>query len=77
MTAALLHIWGAESLDQLFPPGHRLAIEIESGLHFLQNMLGRKNFKKKSPNIYKRPFLGCIKTKILNKPRNRMEWSVL
>lgn len=64
MTAALLHIWGAESLDQLFPPGHRLAIEIESGLHFLQNMLGRKNVKKKSPNIiYKRPFFGLYKNK--------------
>lgn len=47
MTTALLHIWDSESLDQLFSPGHRLAIEIESGSHFLTEHAWEEEFQEK------------------------------
>lgn len=43
----LLRIWGSESLDQLFPPGHQLVIEIEPGSHFLTESAWEEEFREK------------------------------
>ena len=47
MATALLHIWRSESLEQLFPPGHWLAIEVESGPHFLTEHTWEEEFREK------------------------------